>query len=92
MFYDISIISVVSQHQLQEIKESRKQIRHVTENVDLSGTSLTRDINTIIYNYVYVHNYVHIFSAIVAAYFLSHCGCLFSKPWGLIIIFLSHCG
>ena len=47
MFYDISIISVVSQHQLQEIKESRKYIsRHVIENIHLSGTSLTRNINT----------------------------------------------
>ena len=41
----ISIMSVVSQHQLQEIKESRKHIRHLTENIHLSGTSLTTDIN-----------------------------------------------
>ena len=59
MFYDISIISVVSQHQLQEIKESRKQITHVTDNIHLSGTSLTRDINTIIYTFMYIIMYMY---------------------------------
>ena len=41
---DISITSAASQHQLQEIKESQKQIRHVTDNIHLSGTSLTTHI------------------------------------------------
>ena len=54
MFYDISVISVASQQQLQEIKESRKQIRHVTENINLSGTSLTTDNPCM---YVYIHMY-----------------------------------
>ena len=47
-------MSVVSQHQLQEIKESRKYIKHVTENIHLSGTSLTTDINICICVYTYV--------------------------------------
>ena len=52
LFYDIFVISVASQHQLQDIKESRK---HITEDIHLSGTSLTTD-NTCMYEYI--HNYV----------------------------------
>ena len=51
-----------------------------------------------------IHMYIHIVTHVshcgcsfskpfMAAYFLSHCGCLlYSKPWWLIVIFLSLCG
>ena len=50
------IISVASVRQLQEIKESRKQIRHVTENIHLSGTSITTDIKTYACMYIYMYD------------------------------------
>ena len=37
--------------------------------------------------FIHVHVYVfHVYLAIVAASFLSHCGCFFSKPLWLLIL------